>query len=49
MGDKLANVLVTLAVAAIVTSLVLPGRQTPAVLREGLGGLADVTRASTGR
>lgn len=49
MGDKLANVLVTLAVAAIVTSLVLPGRQTAAITREGFNGLSNLTRASTGR
>ena len=49
MVDKFMNVLVTLAVAAVITTLVLPGRQTPAVVREGFSGLSDLTNASIGR
>jgi hypothetical protein len=35
MGDKLINVFGTIVILAIVTTLVLPGRQTPAVIDAG--------------
>ena len=49
MGDKLVNVLGSIVVLAIITTLVLPGRQTPGVIkafgdafsgsiRSGMGG-----------
>jgi hypothetical protein len=47
--DKFFNVLMTLAVVALATTLVLPGRQTPAVVREGFGGLSKLTSASIGK
>ena len=47
--DKFFNLLLTLAIVALATTLVLPGRQTPAIVREGFGGLADLTNASIGR
>lgn len=49
MFDKGFNILLTLAIAAIITTLVLPGRQTPAVVREGFTGLSGLTRASIGQ
>lgn len=46
--DKVFSLFMTLALVALATTLVLPGRQTPAVIREGTGGIANVTRASLG-
>lgn len=49
MIDKFANVLMTLAIAAVITTLVLPGRETANVTREGFTGLSKLTTASIGR
>ncbi len=49
MLDKIANVFATLAIAAVITTLVLPGRETANVVRASTTGLADVTNASIGR
>lgn len=46
--NGLFNLLGTLALVALATTLVLPGRQTPAVTQSFFGGIADVTRASLG-
>lgn len=43
------NVLLTLAVVALITTLILPGRQTPQVINAGFTGLSNLTRASQGR
>jgi hypothetical protein len=48
MADKFVNVLATLAIVALVTTLVLPGRQTPQVIKSGFDGLSGLTRASMG-
>lgn len=47
--DKVFSIFMTLAIVALATTLVLPGRQTPAVIREATGGIANVTSASLGR
>jgi hypothetical protein len=47
--DKFFSILMTLAIVALATTLVLPGRQTPAVIRESFGGLSGLTRASMGQ
>lgn len=49
MTDKVVNVLATLAIVALITTLVLPGRQTPAVIKSGFDGLSNLTRASIGQ
>lgn len=48
-ADAFISILATLAVVALATTLVLPGRQTPAVVGATFGGLSDLTRASLGR
>lgn len=48
-GNNVFNVLATLAVVALATTLVLPGRQTPAIIRESFSGLSKLTSASIGR
>lgn len=45
MPDKLVTVLGTIVVLAIVTTLVLPGRQTPAVISSFFSGFAGSLRA----
>lgn len=49
MADKFVNVLATLAIVALITTLVLPGRQTPQVVTAGFDGLSKLTNASIGR
>lgn len=49
MGDKMFNVLGTIVVLAIVTTLVLPGRQTPAVLSSFFNGFSGSLRAGMGK
>lgn len=44
--DGLVSILATLAVVALVTTLVLPGRQTANITREGFTGLSKLTSAS---
>lgn len=48
MGDKVVNVLGSIVVLAIITTLVLPGRQTPAVLSAGLGGFSNSIKTAMG-
>lgn len=48
MGDKLFNVLGSIVVLAIVTTLVLPGRQTGTVIREGGNAFSGALRAAMG-
>lgn len=45
----LVKVLVLVVGTAMVTTLVLPGRQTPAVLDKLFGGSAQVLKVATGR
>lgn len=49
MFDTAAAVLATIFGVVMVTTLVLPGRQTPAVVREGGGALAKIINATLGR
>ena len=49
MGDKVFNVLGTIVVLAIVTTLVLPGRQTPAVLTSFFNGFSGSIQAGMGK
>lgn len=49
MADKMFNVLGTIVVLAIVTTLVLPGRQTPAVITNFFNGFSGSLRAGMGR
>lgn len=48
MGDKLFNVLGSIVLLAIVTTLVLPGRQTPAVIGAASNGFIGSIRAGLG-
>lgn len=43
-----AALLSSLMVVALMTTLVLPGRQTPAVIREFFTGLSGAVRAAIG-
>ena len=48
MGDKLVTFLGSIIVLATVTTLVLPGRGTAAVLSAGGSSLSSVIRAALG-
>jgi hypothetical protein len=43
-----AALISSLMLVALLTTLVLPGRQTPAVIREFFTGLSGATRAAIG-
>lgn len=47
--DKAVNILTSLVLVALATTLVLPGRQTPAVIQRTFAGMSDLTRASMGQ
>lgn len=49
MGNALVSVLGTIVILAIVTTLVLPGRQTPGVLAAFFNGFAGSIRSASGR
>jgi hypothetical protein len=49
MGDKIASIAASALVVAGMTTLVLPGRQTPAVAREGGTAIAKIVNALIGR
>lgn len=49
MADKILAIFGTLAIAVVVTSLVLPGRQTPALLKAAGEMFATSARAAMGR
>lgn len=49
MGNKLIDVLGSIVVLAIVTTLVLPGRQTAAVVTAGGNAFSGSLRAAMGR
>lgn len=49
MGDKLVSVLGSIVVLAIITTLVLPGRQTPAVLSSAGSAFSGAIRAGLGQ
>lgn len=48
MGDKIINVLGTIVILAIITTLVLPKRQTPAVINAASSGFIGSIRAAMG-
>jgi hypothetical protein len=48
-GSPVTALLASLFVVALATTLVLPGRQTPAVIREFFAGLAGATKAAIGQ
>ncbi len=48
MGDKIAAIFGTLAIATVVTAMVLPGRSTPALVAAAGGAYAAAARASIG-
>lgn len=48
MGDKIFNVLGSIVVLAIVTTLVLPGRQTASVVSESGKAFSGALRAAMG-
>lgn len=48
MVDKFTSILTTIVILAIVTTLVLPGRQTASVASAGFKGFADSIRAGLG-
>lgn len=47
--DKAFNVLMSLTLVALATTLVLPGRQTPAIIQRTFAGLSQLTNTSIGR
>ena len=49
MGDKISNLLGTIVILATVTTLILPGRQTPAVISAGGNSFIGSIRAAMGR
>lgn len=49
MFDKVAAIVATIFGVVAITTLVLPGRQTPGVIRESGGALASVINATLGR
>lgn len=48
MGDKVISVLGSIVILAIVTTLVLPGRQTVGVVKAGSDGFIGSIRAAMG-
>lgn len=48
VGNKISAVFMTLMVVALCTTLVLPGRQTPAAIKAFFDGMSSVTRAAIG-
>lgn len=48
MGDKVVNVFGSIVVLAIVTTLVLPGRQTVGVISAGGTAFSDSIKAAMG-
>lgn len=48
-GSKFVDVLLSIVTVGLVTTLILPGRQTPGVVREGGNALTNFLKASMGR
>lgn len=49
MGDKVTNIFGSIIVLAIVTTVLLPGRQTPQVLSSLFNGFSGSIRAASGK
>jgi len=47
--SRFFDILASIVVVALVTTLVLPGRQTGSVIRESSSGFASVLKAAQGR
>lgn len=48
-GSKLVDIALSIVTVALVTTLILPGRQTPGVIREGGNAFGNSLRAAMGR
>lgn len=48
VGDRVTALVGSLLLVALATTLVLPGRQTPAVITAFFSGLSSATRAAIG-
>lgn len=49
MGDKIVNIFGTIVVLAIVTTILLPGRQTPGVITAGGNAFSNAIKAAMGK
>ena len=49
MGDKVVNIFGTIVVLAIVTTILLPGRQTGTVITAGGNAFSNAIKAAMGR
>lgn len=49
MLDKAFSIAASIVIVAGITAMVLPGRQTPAVIREGGNAFSNALKAATGR
>lgn len=49
MLDKAFSIAASIVIVAGITAMVLPGRQTPAVIREGGNAFSSALKAATGR
>jgi len=49
MVDRIAGIAISVLAIAAVTTLILPGRQTPAVINAGTTGFAKVINAAIGK
>ena len=49
MGDKVVNIFGTIVVLAIVTTILLPGRQTPGVITAGGNAFSSAIKAAMGK
>ncbi len=49
MGDKVVNVFGTIVLLAIITTVLLPGRQTPGVITAGGNAFSNAIKAAMGR
>lgn len=48
-GSKVVDIFLSIVTVALVTTLVLPGRQTPGIVREGGNAFSNVLKSATGR
>ena len=49
MGDNVVNIFGTIVVLAIVTTILLPGRQTPGVITAGGNAFSNAIKAAMGK
>lgn len=48
-GSKVVDIFLSIVTVALVTTLILPGRQTPAVVREGGNAFSNALKSAMGR